>query len=46
MNDVTGGGQAWLRIPAHGGQDFQVNVDTDSSATWTKFRRDRGQFPE
>jgi hypothetical protein len=34
-----------LRIPAHGGQDFQVNVDIDSSATWTELRCDRGQFP-
>jgi hypothetical protein len=33
-----------VRIPAHGGQGFHVNVDTDSSATWTEFRRDRGQF--
>jgi hypothetical protein len=36
---------AYLRIPAHGGQDFQVNVDIDSSATWTELRCDRGQFP-
>jgi hypothetical protein len=33
-----------LRIPADGGQGFQSNVDTDSSATWTEFRRDGGQF--
>jgi nitrate/nitrite transporter NarK len=33
-----------VRIPAHGGRDFQVNVDIDSSATWTELRRDHGQF--
>jgi hypothetical protein len=38
--------RASLRIPADGGQGFQINVDTDSSATWTEFRRDGGQFLE
>jgi len=33
-----------MRIPADGGQCFQINVDTDSSATWTEFRRDGGQL--
>jgi hypothetical protein len=36
--------EAKVRIPAHGGQDFQVNVDIDFSATWTGLRCDRGQF--
>ena len=35
---------ARLRIPADGGQGFQINVDTDSSATWTELRRDGGQL--
>jgi hypothetical protein len=38
--------ELFLRIPADGGQGFQINVDTDSSATWTEFRRDGGQFLE
>jgi len=32
-----------FRIPAHRGQGFQSNVDTDSSRTWTELWRDRGQ---